>query len=127
VARWHRANAVREALWASAALVHDSILGDTGGLSTLVASLAKMVKEVENRINTTAANGVRWGTRSALVVALSHFPELEPELLLLGSKREADLSDDWVDALWPLVSASSNSPASLVPSSLAHDPSDDTE
>jgi hypothetical protein len=41
------------------------------------ASLAKAVEEVENRINTMAANGVRWRIRSALVAVLSHFPELE--------------------------------------------------
>jgi hypothetical protein len=34
------------------------------------------------------------GTRSALVAVLSHFPELEPELELLGSVWDADLSDD---------------------------------
>jgi hypothetical protein len=32
--------------------------------------------------------------RSALVAVLSHFPELEPELELLVSVWDADLSDD---------------------------------
>jgi hypothetical protein len=53
-----------------------------------------VAEEAENRINTAAANGVRWGTRSALVAILSHLPELEPELELLGSRWDADLSND---------------------------------
>jgi hypothetical protein len=55
-------NAELEALQASAALVRDSVLGNTSRLSSLVASLAEAAEEVENRINTVAANGVRWGT-----------------------------------------------------------------
>jgi hypothetical protein len=54
------------------------MLGDTGEPSSLAASLAMVAEEVENWINTMAANGVRWGTRSALVAILSHFLKLEP-------------------------------------------------
>jgi hypothetical protein len=105
----------------------DSVLGDTGGSSSLAASLAEAAEEVENQINTAAPNGVRWGIRSALVAVLSHFLELEPELEPLRIGPDADLSDDRVDALWPLVSAASDSLVSLVPSSLAHDPLDNAE
>jgi hypothetical protein len=52
-----------------------------------------VVEDVEKRVNAMAANGVWWGTHSALVAALSHFPKLEPELELLGSGLDADLSD----------------------------------
>jgi hypothetical protein len=41
-------NAELEALWTSAALVRDSVLGDTGGSSSLAASLAKLAEEAEN-------------------------------------------------------------------------------
>jgi hypothetical protein len=51
-----------EALCASATLIQDSVLGHTGGLSALAASLAEATKKVENQINTVAAHGVRWGT-----------------------------------------------------------------
>jgi hypothetical protein len=44
-----------------------------------------------------------------LVAILPHYPKLEPELELIGSGRDADLSDDRVDALWPLVSVGSDS------------------
>jgi hypothetical protein len=84
-----------------------------------------MVAELlEGWIDTTAANGVCWGTRSALVVVLSYFLELKTELELLGSGHNADLTEDQADALWPLVSVASDSLASLVPSSIAHDSPD---
>jgi hypothetical protein len=83
--------------------------------------------EVEKWINATATIGVQWGVRSTLVIVLSHFPELESELELLESGWGADLSDDQADALWLLVSMASDSLASLVPSSLAHDSPDDVE
>jgi negative regulator of sigma E activity len=41
-------NAELEALWTSAALVRDSVLGDTSGSSSLAASLAKLAEEAEN-------------------------------------------------------------------------------
>jgi hypothetical protein len=45
-----------------------------------------MVAELlEGRIDTTVANGVRCGTQSTLVSALSHFLELKSELEILGS------------------------------------------
>jgi hypothetical protein len=116
-----------EALHASVALVQDSVLGDTGRSSSLAVSLAKVAEKVENRINRVVANGVRWRTRSALVAVLAYFPELEPELELLGSGRDTHLNDDWVDALRPLVSVASDSLASVVPSSLARDPLDHAE
>jgi hypothetical protein len=74
-----------EALWTSVTFVQDLILGDASGSSSLAASLAMVAEEVEKRINATATNGVWWGTQSLLVAALSHFPDLEPELEILGS------------------------------------------
>jgi hypothetical protein len=76
-------------------------------------------------IFTGTANGVCWETRSALVAVLSYFPKLKSELETLGSGRNADLTDDQVVSLWPLVSAASDSLTSLVPSSFAGNPPDD--
>jgi hypothetical protein len=115
MARRCQANAELEALRASVALVRDSILGNTGRSSSLATSLAEVAGEVENQINKAAANGVWWGTHSSLVAVLSHFPELDPRLELLGPRRDADLSDDRVDNHWPLVSAVLDSLALLVP------------
>jgi hypothetical protein len=101
------------------------VLGNADGLSSLTASLSVVVKLLDGRIDTTTANGVSWGTQSALVAALLHFLELKAKLELLGSGQNADLTDDQADALWPLVSAASNSLASLVPYSIARDPPHD--
>jgi hypothetical protein len=114
-------------LWTSATLVQDLILGEAGGPSSPAMSLSMVAEEIENRINTVAANGVQWGTRSALVATLSHYLKLKSRLELLGSRCNGDLSDDQADALWPLVSTTLDSLASLVPSSFACDPPDDTE
>jgi hypothetical protein len=127
LAEWRQVDAEREVLQTSATFVRDLVLGDVGIPSSLAMSLSMVAEEVEGRINTAATNGVRWGTQSALFAALSHFPELKSELELLGSGRNADLSDDEVDALWPLVSVASDSRASFVPSMFAHDPPDDAE
>jgi hypothetical protein len=59
-----------------------------------------------------------------LVATLSHFLELKSEMEFLGSRCNADLTKDQVDALWPLVDVASDSLASLVPSSVARDPLD---
>jgi hypothetical protein len=84
------------------------------------------VELLQGRFDITSTNGVCWGTQSALVTALSHFPELKSELELVGSGQNAVLTDDQVDALWPLVSMASDSLALLVRSSIARDPPDDT-
>jgi hypothetical protein len=113
------------ALRPSAARVRDLVLGNADGLSSLAASLSMVAELLKGQIDTTTANGVCWGTRSALVAALSHFLKLKSKLELLGSERNSDLTNDQADTLWPLVSAASDSLASLIPSSIALDPPDD--
>jgi hypothetical protein len=103
------------------------VLGDTSEWYSLVASLARVAEEVENWINTTTANGIQCGPDLLRLLPCHIFPKLGPELELLGSQWDADLSDDQVDALWPLVSAALDSLASLVPSSLARNPPDDAK
>jgi hypothetical protein len=82
LAECHQADAELEALWTSTAIVRDLILGDASRSSSLAASLALMAEEVVKWVNAMTANGVWWGTRSALVTALSHFPELEVYIAL---------------------------------------------
>jgi hypothetical protein len=76
-----------EALWTSATRVQDLVLRNTNILSSLAVSLYMGAELHEARIDTTATNGVRWGNRSVLVAALSHFLELKTKLELLGSGR----------------------------------------
>jgi hypothetical protein len=75
------------------------VLGNVNETSSLAASLSTVVELLKGRINTVAANGVHWGTWSALVAALSDFPELEIEMELLESGCNANLTDDQTDAL----------------------------
>jgi hypothetical protein len=91
------------------------VLDSIDGLSSLAAEL------LESRIDAATANKVRWGPRFALVATLSHFSELKSKLEF---RRKADLTEDQVDALWPLVDVASDSLASLIPSSVARDPPD---
>jgi hypothetical protein len=63
-------------------------------------------------------------SRSALVPTVSHFLELKTELEVLRSGRNADLIEDEANALWTQVHVTSDSLASYVPSSIAHNPPD---
>jgi hypothetical protein len=58
---------------ALAAPNQDLLLGNADKLSSLVAYLFMIAKLLEGRIDTADANGIRYGTRSALVAILSHF------------------------------------------------------
>jgi hypothetical protein len=69
-------------------------------------------------------NGVCWGSHSALVVAVSHFPDLDADLEVLGSGHSAGLIEDEVDALWSWVCMAADSLVSHVPSLVAHNPPD---
>jgi hypothetical protein len=54
------------------------VLGDTGKSSSLEASLAKVAEEDENRINTPATNGVRWGRDLLWLLSYRIFPNWNP-------------------------------------------------
>jgi hypothetical protein len=45
---------------------------------------------IEGPVDATAANGVHWGSLLALIAALCHFPEVGPELDLLGFEHNAN-------------------------------------
>jgi hypothetical protein len=63
-----------------------------GSINVRVAGL------LEGQIDATTANGVRWGSHSTLVAAVSHFLVLKAELEVLGSGCSANLIEDEVDA-----------------------------
>jgi hypothetical protein len=81
--------------------------------------MSTAVELLESWIYATAANGVHWGLHFVLVAAVLLFPELKPELELLGSGRNADQTEDEADALWTWVCMASDSLASYIPSSVA--------
>jgi hypothetical protein len=80
-----------------------------------MVSLSSVVELIKDRVDTAAANGVRWDTQPVLAAALSHFLELGAELELLGSGCNADLTEDQVDALWTQARHVSDSLASFIP------------
>jgi hypothetical protein len=75
------------------------MLGSADSLSSLEASMSTVAELLEGQIDVAAANRVHWGSCSALVIAVSHFPELKAELEVLGSGHSADLTEDEADAL----------------------------
>jgi hypothetical protein len=93
------------------------VLDNADGMSSLVTSLFKAVELLMGRIDSVVDNGVRWGTRSALVATLSHFLELK-------SERKVDLIEDQVHTLWTQVRAASDSLVSHCPPSVARSPPD---
>jgi hypothetical protein len=66
--------------------------------SSLVAALFSIADLIKGCVDAVVVDGVHWGAQLALTVVLSHFPELEPELLLLGSGYNADLTVGQLDA-----------------------------
>jgi hypothetical protein len=105
--------------------VWDLVLDNADGPSSLAASLSIVAEFLEGQVDATTANGVHWGTRLALDAALSHFPELEAELELLGSRRNVALMEDRVDALWILACQASNLLSSYALPSVARSLPDD--
>jgi hypothetical protein len=61
------------------------VLESANGPSSLAASLSSVAELLKDIIDAKTANGVCWGTRSALSTTLSHIPELGAELELVGS------------------------------------------
>jgi hypothetical protein len=55
---------------------------------------------IEGHVDAVTTNGVHWGDRLVVTSVLSQFPELEPELELLGSGYNADLTKGQLDAFW---------------------------
>jgi hypothetical protein len=62
--------------------------------SSLPVSLSSAAELLKGRIDVVVGNRVRWGTRSALVAAMSHFLDLGTELELLGLGHNVDLAVD---------------------------------
>jgi hypothetical protein len=87
-------------LWGSAAQVLDKVLDRADDMSSLLEPLSSATRLINDHIDTVATNGVHWGTQSVLVPTLLQFTELGAELELLGSRPNADLTGDQVDALW---------------------------
>jgi hypothetical protein len=82
---------------------------------------------IEGRINAVANNRVHWGAQLALTTSLCHFHELEPELELLGSGYNVDLTEGQLDAFWAWMHWASKTLSSRVPSLVTRSPPDGTD
>jgi hypothetical protein len=74
-ARWE-AEAKLDVLQSSTARFRGLVLGDADRSSTQVMSMSMVAKLLEGQIDTAAANGVHWGSRSTLVAVVSHYSGL---------------------------------------------------
>jgi hypothetical protein len=122
---WPEAEAELEALWSSVTQVWYLVQGSVNGLSSLATSMSAVAELLGNRIDAAATNGIRWGSRFVMVAVVSHFPELDTDLEVLGSRCSMGLTSDEVDALWSHVRAATDSLTSHIPSSVARNPPDD--
>jgi hypothetical protein len=61
---------------------------------SLAAALSLITDLIEGCVDAATANEVHWGARLVLTTILSHIAELEFELELLGSRRNANLMKD---------------------------------
>jgi hypothetical protein len=89
-----------EVLRSSVARVWDLVLHGAGEPSSLVTSMTVATELFKNWIDAATANGVLWGSHSALVPVVSHFQELDVDLEVVGSRHSVGLIEDEVDALW---------------------------
>jgi hypothetical protein len=73
------------------------VLKGSDEASSLVELLSSTVDLIEGHVDATATNGSIWGGGGwlALTATLSHFRKLE----LLGSGRNADLTEGQLDAI----------------------------
>jgi hypothetical protein len=113
-----------EDLWSSAVRVQDMVQGDVDGSSSLAMSMSTVVGKLEVWIDAAGTNGVLWGSHSVLVATVSHFPELDANLKVLGSGCNTGLTKGKVDGLQSRVHAAADLLASHIPSSVAHNPLD---
>jgi hypothetical protein len=123
VTRWE-VEAELEDMRSSAALVRDLVLGDVGGSSLMVTSMSAVTEQLEGWIDTATTNRVCWGSHSALVVMVLHFPELDADLEVLGSGHNAGLAKDEINHLRSWVCAVVDLLSSHIPSSVARSPPD---
>jgi hypothetical protein len=98
------------------------MLGDVDMSSSLATCMSVVAELLEVQIDAVAANGVRWGSCSALVAAVSDFLKLDIDLEVLRSGHNAGLKEGEVDALWFRVRVVTDSLVLHVPSLVAYNP-----
>jgi hypothetical protein len=113
-----------QALQNLASQVRDLVLERSGEAISLAVVLFSTVNPIEGCVDAAATNRVHLGAWLALTTVLSHFPELELELELLGFGYNADLMKDEMEVFFISTSRASKSLSSSVPPLVAHSPPD---
>jgi hypothetical protein len=67
---------------------------------SLAGAMSSTADLIEGCADAVATNGVHWGARLVLTAVLSHFPELDLKLELLGFGYNADLTKDEMEVFW---------------------------
>lgn len=106
----------------SAGRIRDLVLENADGVSSMPQALAMAAERIEDRIEAAAATGARWGARMALTTAVSHFPEVKPDLPVIGDGFNPQLTRGATGLLWAEVSDAAERIASRIPGRMArHD------
>jgi hypothetical protein len=88
-----------EAFRCSATWVCGLVLGRSDETPPLAVALSPSMELTEGHVHAATINGVQWGSWLALTMVLSHFPELESKLELLGSGYNTHLTSDEMETL----------------------------
>jgi hypothetical protein len=91
---------------------------------SLAIALSLIVDLIQGHVDAAATNKVHWGARLALTAVLSHFPELELELKLLGSRYNTDQMKDEMEVFLTRNHQASESLSLRVPPLVARSPPD---
>jgi hypothetical protein len=89
-----------QALWNLTTRVRDLVLERSSEAPSLVVVVSSTTDLIEGCIDGVATNGVHCGAWLALTAVLSHFPDLELEFKLLGSRYNANPTKDEMDVFW---------------------------
>jgi hypothetical protein len=111
-----------EALRSLASRIQDLVMGDVDRTALLATSMSAVAELHEGWIDAAVSNAVRWGSHLVLVITVSHFLELDTNQEVLGAGRNRGLTEGEADTLWSQVRTATDSLASHVPPSVAHNP-----
>jgi hypothetical protein len=113
-----------QALQNSDTWVWDLVLERSSEAPSLTVALSLTADLIEGRADATDANRVHYWACLVLTTILSHFPELDIKLELLGSEYNTDLTKDEMEVFWTRTRQASESLSSRVHPLVARSPPD---
>jgi hypothetical protein len=113
-----------QALQNSDTWVWDLVLERSSEAPSLIVALSSTVDLIEGHADAMDANRVHYWACLVLTTILSHFPELDIKLELLGSEYNANLTKDEMEVFWTRTHRASESLSSRVHPWVARSPPD---